>query len=208
MAEIFMTEAAKNSKEEFTKAKPAGVETKVKPASMGKRVRNAFIAEDRGDIKEHVIFEVVIPAIKNAISDVITDGIDMLLFGEKKRKTSNKTAYGSFWASSIDSEKKRENGRSGASEGHSSRSALGRYSDACWESRKECEDVLECLEAIMDSYSVITVADFFGLIDDPREFPIESIHSKWGWKSLKDVHPERVGNGLWGLSLPRPTRLD
>lgn len=205
MAErVIMTNSVKE-REGLDRAKPAGVKTVVRDKSTRRRIAEAFISEERGNIKEHVIFDVIIPAIKNAISDVITDGINMLLFGEKRKRKdgSGRTAYGSFWASSVAETSRRSEVNSG-----SSRSSMGRYMDAAWESKDEADDILEQMTALFESYKAVTVADFFGMIDDPKNFPIESVHNKWGWKSLADVRVEKVGNGLWGISLPRPTHLD
>ena len=204
MAEIFMTQTAKE-REGIKDVKPAGVKTIARKEGMGRRVARAFISEERGNIKEHVIFDVVIPAIKNAVVDVITDGINMLLYGEKRSRKdkSGRTAYGSFWASSL-----QESNRRAESSGATRTSSMGRYMDAAWESKEEAKDVLECMSTILDSYPAVTVADFYGLIDDDKNFPIESIHNKWGWKSLAGVDVVKLGGGLWGLSLPRPTHLD
>ena len=207
MAEVFMSNTVREREGiTSTRVKPAGVKTVVEEKSMGRRIAEAFISDERGNIKDHVIFDVVIPAIKNAISDVFTDGINMLLFGERRKgsKNGSRTPYSSFWASSLEE----TNRRSSASESNSPRSSMSRYLDACWESMDVAEDVLDYMLNILETYKAVTVADFFGLINDPKNFPIESVHNKWGWKSLSDVHVVKVGSGLWGLSLPRPQHLD
>lgn len=204
MAEVYMSGPVKE-REGIKDVKPAGVKTVVKQKSMKRRVAEAFISEERGNIKEHVIFDVVIPAIKNAVVDVITDGINMLLYGEKRsRKDKNgRTAYGSFWASAV-----QKTNSISESSSVTRTSSMGRYMDAAWESKEEAADVLSCMLEIRDSFKAVTVADFYGLIDDSKNFPIESIHNKWGWKELGGVEVVKVGSGLYGLSLPRPMRLD
>lgn len=205
MAEIFMSNTVKEREGINTNAKPAGVKTMVKEKPMRRRVAEAFISNERGNIKDHVIFDVVIPAIKNALSDTVSDAINLLLFGERKRgsKSSSRTPYGSFWASSVSED--RERSRINES---SSKSSMGRYLDACWESKEDANEVLNCMMEIMENYRKVTVADFYGLIDDPKNFPIESVHNKWGWKSLAAVSVVKTSNGYYGLSLPRPTHLD
>lgn len=206
MAEIFMSNIVKEREGINTNVKPAGVKTVVKDKSMKRRVAEAFISNERGNIKDHVIFDVVIPAVKNAVSDTVTDAINLLLFGERRKgsKASSRTPYGSFWASSVNEECARA-----VSSGETVRtSSMSRYLDAAWESKEDANDILGCMVEIMEAYRKVTVADFFGLIDDPKNFPIESVHNKWGWKTLSDVTVVKASNGLWGLSLPRPQRLD
>lgn len=204
MAEIQMSNTLKEREGIKINVKPAGVRTVKREKSMSRRIGEAFISTDRGSIKEHVIFDVVIPAIKSAVVDVISDGVNMLLYGEKKGKKAKdgRTAYGSFWASSVTEERRRE------SSSTTQKSSMGRYLEAAWESKEEANDVLDCLIEIKESYPAVTVADFFSLINDPDNFPIESIHSKWGWKTLAGVEVVKVSGGLWGLSLPRPVHLD
>jgi hypothetical protein len=86
MAEKVIMSNAVREREGLDRVKPAGVKTVVRDKPMRRRVAEAFVSDERGNIKDHVIFDVVIPAIKNAICDVITDGITMFLFGDKKRR--------------------------------------------------------------------------------------------------------------------------
>ena len=56
-----------------------------KKKGIGSKI-GAVLFDDNnvGDVKEYVIFDVIVPAVKNAISNAITGGIDMLLFGERR----------------------------------------------------------------------------------------------------------------------------
>ena len=45
------------------------------------KLKSELISEDAKNIKSYVFGEVLIPAIKKAISDIVTDGIDILLYG-------------------------------------------------------------------------------------------------------------------------------
>ena len=60
-----------------------------------------FISEDVGNVKSYIIMEVLVPAVKKAISDIVTNGIDMILYGEtgrtKKSATASKVSYGKFY---------------------------------------------------------------------------------------------------------------
>lgn len=210
MADIFMSNTAREQSGLKPKVAPPAVSTTVKEKPMRRRVAEAFISSERGNIKDHVIFDVVIPAIKNAITDVISDGVSMLLYGEKssvRKSKASKTPYGSFWASSIFE----DSGRKAQASEESKRGSLSRYLDATWASKDDAQSVLDCMVTILESYPAVTVADFYSLLTDENGnpiFTIESVHSKWGWKSLSAVTPVKATNGQWGLSLPRPQRLD
>ena len=42
---------------------------------------DVFIAEDANNVKSYILMEVIVPAVKKAISDIVTTGIDMILYG-------------------------------------------------------------------------------------------------------------------------------
>lgn len=46
---------------------------------------DVFIAEDANNVKSYILMEVIVPAVKKAISDIVTTGIDMILYGEAGR---------------------------------------------------------------------------------------------------------------------------
>ena len=68
------------------KTKPA-VERVVKtPAridkgSLGKQALQAFFAEDIKEVANYLLWDIALPSVKNAVSDIFTSGIDRLLFG-------------------------------------------------------------------------------------------------------------------------------
>ena len=74
-------EIAKAAEEKKVKKVVSGkVKTK---KNDGRKLASMFISEDAADVKSYVIMDVLIPAIKKAISDIVTDGIDMILYGGK-----------------------------------------------------------------------------------------------------------------------------
>ena len=44
---------------------------------------DVFIAEDANNVKSYILMEVIVPAVKKAISDIVTTGIDMILYGRQ-----------------------------------------------------------------------------------------------------------------------------
>ena len=43
---------------------------------------DVFISEDVNNVKSYIVMDVLVPAIKKAISDIVTNGIDMILYGK------------------------------------------------------------------------------------------------------------------------------
>ena len=79
-----------------------------------------------------------------------------------------------------------------------------KYEEIILESRAECEDVLDRMRDLVESYDVVTVADLYSLVG------ISSEHTdgKWGWAhNIADARVARVPGGYL-LDLPRPESVD
>lgn len=67
---------------------------------------DVFIAEDANNVKSYILMEVIVPAVKKAISDIVTTGIDMILYGEagrsKKNGTASKVSYRNYYDQGTD----------------------------------------------------------------------------------------------------------
>lgn len=67
---------------------------------------DVFIAEDANNVKSYILMEVIVPAVKKAISDIVTTGIDMILYGEagrsKKNGTASKVSYRNYYDQGAD----------------------------------------------------------------------------------------------------------
>lgn len=59
---------------------------RVKKKSGISKLKDNLISEDVDNVKSYAITDVLIPAAKKAISDIVTNGIDMILYGETKSK--------------------------------------------------------------------------------------------------------------------------
>ena len=49
--------------------------------NKGRKFADIFISEDASNVKSYIIMDVLVPAIKKAVSDIVTDGISMILYG-------------------------------------------------------------------------------------------------------------------------------
>ena len=62
---------------------------KTRKKSELSKFANVFISEDVQNVKSYILMDVLVPAIKKAISDIVANGIDMLLYGESGRTKSS-----------------------------------------------------------------------------------------------------------------------
>ena len=189
---------AKLEKKEIKRVTKGSVKTK-KKSEIGK-LKDTFIAEDISTVGNYIFSDVIIPAVKKAISTVVRDGIDMLLFGEtSKKRGSNSINYVSYRDYARDYDYKPSDSK------FSSYSRFDYREDLVFESRGEVEAVRDQMNDIIDRYGFVTVADMYEMADPNITPPYTS--NKYGWSSIRSAEPIRVHGG-YILKLPRPIPMD
>ena len=170
-----------------------GVRTKKK--SELSKFKDVFIAEDMENIKNYILMDVLVPAFKKAVSDIVRNGIDMLLYGEvgndKRSSTSSKVSYRSYYD--------RNNDRSSNSR---AKTAYG-YDDIVLDSRGEAEEVLDKLEELIETFKIASVADLYDLVGISCDYTANN----YGWTSLRSASVVRVRDGYL-LKLPKAMPLN
>lgn len=159
---------------------------------------DVFISEDVNNVKSYILMDVLVPAIKKAISDIVTNGIDMILYGEtgRTRKGSNatKVSYGKFY--DRESDRRRE---------YRASSRIGYdYDDIIFETRGDAESVLDAMNDIISQYGVVSVGDLYDLADVSTD---NYNVNKYGWTDISGCKPVRVRDG-YILKLPKALPLN
>lgn len=170
------------------------VRGKVKTKKKKTSLKDVFISEDAANVKSYVFMDVLVPAVKKAISDIVRDGIDMILYGEaRSRKSSSNASYVSY--RSYSDRDRREERRYSDSRVRSAYS----YDDIILENRGEAEDVLTRMDELIDTYGIVSVADMYDLVGISGNYT----DNKYGWTNLRNAEPVRVRDGYM-LKLPKP----
>ena len=163
-----------------------------------RKLTDIFAPGDVNNVKSYIIWDVVIPAIKDAIEDVITNGTRMILRGDTgpRDKYSSQNRFGY-----VDYTKRSGNGRPYQSDVRP-RTAPS-YKDIILHTRGEAEYVLDQMRAVIEQYTVVRVADLYDLVGETGSFT----DNKYGWTNLSNATVERVREGYL-LKLPRAMPID
>ena len=164
---------------------------RTKPKSSISKITDIFISEDAANVKSYIVMDVLVPAVKKAISDIVRDGIDMILYGESRgRKSSSASGYVSYrdYSRSDDRDRFRDS-RSRSSYAHD---------DIVLDSRGEAEEVLTRMDELIDTYGNVSVADLYDLVGKSSEYT----DNKYGWTNIRNAEPIRVRDGYM-LKLPK-----
>lgn len=157
-----------------------------------------LVSEDASKVKSYVVLDVLIPAIKKAISDIVTDGIDMILYGESRGKKS-RSSGGVSYRSYYDDRDRRERDRGG----RGSSSSRFDYDDIVFDTRGDAELVREQMVDILDQYGMVTVADMYDLAG----LTVPYTASRYGWFNIRTAEVTRIHNG-YILKLPKAMPID
>lgn len=197
-----MEKAVKDTEEKKIEKVVTGTVTKRK-RSLAKRFADIFFTEDVGDVKTYLIYDVLVPAIKENIVDLITSAAGMIFFGEASRRTrkspggnGSKVNYGSYFSGGERREKMPNYARSRVAHN---------FDDVIFETRGEAELVLDGMIEILNSeYKQVTVADFYDLAGMSTTFT----DNKFGWTDLRGSRVIGSPSRGYYIDLPRCVSLE
>lgn len=171
--------------------------TSTKKKSGIRKLSDTFLSEDVGNVKSYIFSEVLLPAAKKLVSDIVTNGTDMLLYGEIKNKKGNssKVSYSRYY------DDRRDRSRD-------YRSPVVRnnfdYDEIIFETRGDAEAVLDAMYDILNQYKVVSVAELYDLASITTH---NYTCNNYGWIDLRGSSVVRVRDG-YILKLPRALAID
>ena len=195
---------AKTNEEKRKLQKVVKGKVRTKKKSGTSRFMETFLTEDLNNVKSYVIGEVLIPAAKKALSDIVTNGIDMILYGEAGASRRRESRSGSRVSYQRYYDDDRRDRRDRDRERYSVRSRSGyNFDDIIFDTRGEAENVLIAMEQEIDNYGIVSVADLYELVGITGNYT----DNKYGWTSLNTADVIRCRDG-YTLRLPRALPID
>lgn len=165
------------------------VSGKVKEKSLAEKASDVILSEDTRTVKNYILWDVFIPALKNTIADICIGGLEMALFGNTRGRRSSSGGSGHVNYSSFSS----DNRRNGSSRivANTSRSDRYAFNNVLLDSRGDAEEVISAMEDLVREYGEATVADLNSLVGITGKF----VDNNWGWTDCRDFHVSRSGRG-------------
>lgn len=168
---------------------------KTKKKSELRKIADAFIQEDARTVKNYILDKVLIPAVKKTFSDIVTNSLDMFLWGKggdrRSRSTSERISYRRYYDEPV---RTRESER---------RQRSYEYDEIILDSREEAEEVLARMEELLVDYKMVSVADFYDLVGITGK----TTDNHYGWTDLTKADVIRDRDGYL-IKLPRAVALD
>lgn len=172
--------------------------------TLGRKIATTFTGDDAQGVFHHLVLDVALPAAQNLVVDMVSTGIERLIFGDAARRPGSSSALrGTKYVpydkvaktvSNAVSERRVLNDR--ARRDHD-------FDQIILEDRTEAEKVLIKLRELVDSYETAAVADLYDAVGITPAFT----DNKYGWTNLTDAGITRVRGGYL-LDLPPAKELE
>lgn len=171
-----------------------------------RRIAESFAGEDVHDVGSYVLFDVALPTFKTLLSDVVSQGVERLLFGDaapRRRSSGIRTNYNGMYSGNP------RISTGGPSVKRDSRPMSPRaranhdFAEIVLADRGEAQDVVDRMSDFLDQYDVVSVGELYKLVGIVGSFTDD----KWGWNDLAGTRIVRVRDGYL-IDLPRPIEID
>lgn len=199
---IIMEEGANIPEKKARIVRPENRRAMVKKRTFTQSIAKSFLSDETRNVGSYIINDVLVPAAKNLIQEMITSGIEMVLFGETSGRSRSRgkdrdksvVSYSNFYKDRDERERR------------PARSRRDRFdlNDIYFRYGDEADEVLGEMCDRLEEYEEVTVADYFELagIDGATH-----VHHKWGWKNLSKAYCTHTREG-YTIVLPDPIDLD
>lgn len=190
---------------------------KTQKRSFGKKMADIFLEDDTRSVGSYIVHDVLIPAGKAMICDIVGWGgfAEMMLFGDRRsnrgggqssirRGVGNQPIvnYGSYSSRPVVRGDVRDRGPQQRDISKVGRSRHD-FDEIILDTRGEAEDVLSILTDLTVDYGMASVADLYDAVGITTNFT----DNKYGWTDLRNATVARVRGGYL-LNLPKPVPLE
>ena len=187
-------EEVPNEKREVKKVVSKPVQTKKNEI---RRLADIFISEDVSNVKSYIWMDVLVPTIKKAIVDIVTDGVNMIFFGgtgdrNKINSNTSKISYRNFYDQ-----------KDTPTYSQASSTAKFNYDDIIFETRGEAEAVREEMDNVIERYGFVTIADMYDMVELTPPFT----SNKYGWSNISSSRVIKTRYG-YVIDLPKAKPIE
>lgn len=172
--------------------------------TLGQTFKEHFLEDDVKDVKEYIIFDAIIPGIKN----LCLDALEMFFFGgtggrrrSGHRRDDDKVSYNSYYKSSYKRRSSRYSRDDDEDDDRDDRNVD--YRDIVVKYSDDAKAVVDELRGRIDKYDQVTVAELLDSVGITGKYT----DNNWGWTRKEDIGIRRVSNGYL-IDVPEAKLLD
>ena len=195
-------EAATTSTPEKKNEKVAKGTVSIKKKSPVAKFAETFIQEDAKTMKGYLLEDVIVPAIKTTISDVVKNTIDMMFWGKTGRPRTGTPAsriqYTNYSKQQTMQARQIQ---------QQPRAKSYEFDEFEFDDRQDAIDVKNRMVEQLGIYQMVSVADFKDFAGvDPKY--LKYTDNKYGWTDLSTAEVIHVPGGKWKIDFPKAIVLE
>ena len=179
--------------------------------SLFQDVRNEFISEDAPRVGSYIWHDVLLPALKDLILDIVHSSIDMAMGGGGRGYSYRRgggsgssiswTPYNRYYYDDDRASRRPYHDDDRRSYSRRDRDPSG-YT---FEDKEDAKDLLFFLCDYIDQYGEVPVARFYDRIK--QTIPGDFVSEDYGWRNLSQAKVLPAGGGKWYINFPRVRAL-
>lgn len=142
--------------------------------------------------------DVIVPQMRDMLFETVTEGAQHMIYRESMGRPAPRKVRGRRGARTDYNASSRQPRRA------IRKKSKHNFTEEVFDTRQEAQDALDNLQAALEEYGVVTVADVYDVLGITSS---DFSDNNWGWYDLKGA---RVGRGTFGfnINLPDPLPLD
>jgi hypothetical protein len=193
MAKVEMPTITSNEEKENHKPKKLDKVIKgevKKKLGTSKILSNEFVKEEPSYVRDYILGEVVLPAVKNLIADIINNGVSMFLFGETRApRRGDARDRGRY--SQRDRYYQRDEYDEPRERRYRNCMRYDDFSHIILTSRVDAITVLNDMRDYIEDYGSVTVSNLYELVGEDSQ----GIDNSYGWTNLDRAYIKEVRDG-------------
>jgi hypothetical protein len=171
---------------------------------LGRKFFDMFGGDARG-AGSYVMFDILIPAAKDAIVDGFTMGIERMVFGESSGRRGRRPGGGGIFQQNHAPHRTNYQQPTSIRQPISPRGRANfQFDEILLESRVEGDEIIATLIERIEQYGAATVRDLYDALGEESKWTEE----KYGWVDLSYARVHRARGGGYLLDLPKPEPLE
>lgn len=167
-----------------------------KNKTFSQKIAGVFATEDVPDLKNYILWEVVVPSLKDVTRNGLISIVEVI-FGSGKSSRLNKSydrvSYRNYNSISTSRESKPS---------HSSHERMS-FDNIRLDNKKDADIVMDQMEELIEAYGIVSIADLKDIVGLETYFT----DNKYGWSNIRSAKIVRVSGG-WLISMPNPYPID
>lgn len=172
---------------------------------LRKKFLSAYAGDSAQSVGQYLLIDVVVPATKNLISDLVTQGINRILYGSSRPAgggvnsfVGSRVSYGKFFNGGGSSNNQQSNAPQMSQQARANHS----FGEIVLQTRSDAELVIDSLRDLIEQYGSAKVVDLYSAVGVTSDFTDQ----KYGWTNLSRASVIQIREGYL-LDLPKPEVL-